>query len=639
MDDCTPYIGYQFNEFYGCMEFIKITTNNELENYNHPLTTGYNEIPFTDTRGYISGGMKFIESENMFQHINSTHMATYLRYLEIPDEANVVVKSDGYMADKLILSERQLISDMDIWNHPDVYKKHLITYPKLAKYIKNIPSELALQLLDKDLSTIEHIENPTEEMCIKAVSQQPHLIYKIKNATMNVYKALIKKSAYAINYITPIDTNTMLELVEYSPEILKYVTSHDDVKEMVVSKNGSYLQYITNKTKKICDLAYKNTPEAIQHIPNNLKTYDMCMLAVAHDYQLFSHVPQKFMNNDLCLYVLIRDPHLISKIHEPTDEMYLECSKTIPALLGKINNKTLIKDVDPLEIIKIDPTHLKNISEPTYEMCFEAVSKNGKLLDIVPDELLDENICLAGVKTDGNVLQYIPELFQTENVCTTALKNCTESFKYIKNKTNKIIEFVLNLNYYLINHIQDIITDIDFLYRMKLLCASKCGLSLQFIKNPTHQMCAYAVEQNYKALKFVPRHLLDDDLLDCALLKNGKAIKYISDQTKIMCEEAVENNPLAIKHVNEKFLTEELCINAIREDYKALGKIKNQTIEMCLIAVRINERAIKYVRDLDGEKCCHLWCLNPKIIDHIDIPFLKNACINIEQEFIATFVF
>lgn len=639
MDDCTPYIGYQFNEFFGCMEFIKITTNNELENYNNLLHDGYNEIEFSENYGHISGGIKFVEHENMLQQINSTHMATYIRYVEIPDDANVIVKNDCYMADKLILAERQLISDLDIWTQPHLYKEQITKYPKLVKYIKNIDKDLELILVSKDPSVIEYIENPSEETCIKAVTIQPYLINKIKNPSMDIYKALIKKNAYAINFITPLPEEIMFELIDHNSAVLKYLHSCENLKEIVVSKNGLLLDHISNKTKKLCEIAFKNNPEAIMYIPNYLKTYDMCIKAVEYDYLLFNYVPQQFMNNDLCLRVLDHNPHLLNQIKNPTDEMYLKCSTTIPSLLSKIKNKSIIKDIDPLEIIKIDPNYIKNISEPTYEMCLEAISKNGQLLSIIPLELQNEQMYLMAVKNDGTSIKYIPEEFHKENVCIEALNNNIEAFQYIKNKTNNVIEHLLSLNYCLINHVQDIIIDDNFLQKMKLLCAMKYGLSLQFIKNPSHQMCAYAIEQNYKALQFVPKHLWHDDLIDCALLKNGKALKYITNQNEVMCMEAIENNPLAIKYVDEKFLTNELYIHAIRGNYKAIGKIKNQEIELCLFAVKINEKAIKYIHNLNKELCVHLWCINHKIIEYVPRLDLKNACTQMEHEFVHTFVF
>lgn len=638
MDDCIPYTGYDFNEIFGCLEFIKITGTDEKENYSYPLHTGLNEIKFTENNGYIAGGIKFYESENMFQQINALYNATYIRYLQIPDDSNVVSKKECYMSDRILLLEKQLISELEIWNHPNLYKEHVMTYPKLAKYVKNMPSDISLQLLSKDITIIEHIENPTEEMCCIAVMKQPSLIHRIKNPTMPVYKALIGKFAYAINYITPASHDVIFELIDHNPEILKYLNNNDEVKEMAVHKNGLLLQHITNKTTKICDIAFKNNPGAIKFIPQNLRTRDMCINAVLHDHTLFDMVPQKFMDNDLCLFVLFKDPHLIEKINNPSDEMYLECSEAIPSLLGKIKDVSLIKDVDPLVILKLNPYHIKNIINPTYEMYFEAVSRVGQLLKLVPHALQDEMLCLAAVQNDGTSIEYIPTEHQTENICIKAIHQNINSFQYIINKTHTVCEYVLRSDYCCISKIQYIIEDNDFLEKMKLMCVSNDGLSLEFINDPTLDMCLYAIDQNYLAFKFVPKIFATDEVINFALSKNGLAIKYVVQQTELICIKAIKNNPLAIEFVNEKFLTDILCKEAIKKDYTCLSKIKKQPIEICLMAVKIDEKAIKHIHNLTKELCIHLWCINHKVTPHIKIAYLKNQCITMEQEFVSRYI-
>jgi hypothetical protein len=639
MNDCIPYTGYQFNEIFGCMEFIKITTTEEKENYSQQLYDGINEFKFTENYGHLSGGIKFHEFENIFEQLSTMYNAVYIRHVIIPDDANVVQKNDHFLADKIILSGRQLLSKIEILSNPDIYLKQLLKYPKIAKYVKNIPEDLGLELVTKDPSLIESIDNPTEEMCIRAVSKTPYYITKIKNRSMNIYKALIKNNAHAITYITPLPQNEMLELIDYNPEILRSINSSDnDTKEISLSKNGLYLQYILCKTKSMCEIAFLNNPNAIKFMPNNLKTYDMCLNAVMFNIDLFNEVPQEFMDNDLCLYVLTKDPQLISKIKEPTDLMYLECSKTNPSLLGKIKDSSLIKDMGPLEIIKVNPNHIKNVDNPTYEMCFEAVKKDGQLINIIPIEFQDEKMCITAAQNDGSSIKYLLSLKQTEQVCFEAINQNIQSFRYIRFLTENIVKYILNLNCEFIGEMQYLIEDNDFLKEMQMLCVNKCPMILKSIQYPTLEMCKKAVDGNYKSLQFVPDELLCDDLYNLALSQNAKALKYIKNQTENICDYAINNNPLAIKYVKNKFLTYDLCVTAIKKNYRAIEKIKLQNIELCLIAVMVNERAVSYIRNLDENMCIHLSIINYRVIPHIADKYLRNRCEYLTKQLIKDFM-
>jgi len=634
MDDCIPYTGEQFNNFYGCLKFIKITSNNELENYTYNLKNGLNEISFAEHYGSVSGGIKFYEADNLFQQIDNTYSATYIRYLTIPEDANVIVKKDHYLSDKVILHERQTIAGQALWQNPELYRDALLQFPKLAKYAQHIPLDLANILVKKNPEIIEFIDNPTEYICIEVVTNRPYLIKNIKNPTINVYKAALDKSPYTINHIMPIPTNIMLELIDYKPEIIKLCnTLSEDIKEILLQKDGLLIEHITPKTSKICDIALNNNIEAIRYIPDNFKTYDVCLKAVKHNKELFKCVPQKFMDDVMCLDILKQDPTMIKSIINPTNAMYLVCSATMPELLGKITDPSLIKHVDPLEIIKSNPHHIKNITDPTYELCYEAVKKVGILIQFVPTNMHDKQLCVAAVTNDGLALKYIEN--QTKEICMLALKNKPISYKHIKNRTNELYEYLLELDCTFIKEIQYYIKDDeDFLDKMQLYCVRKNGLLLKYLINPSYEMCLDAIKDNIEALEYIPNNLLTDNLLKYALSLNGLALKCVKQQTEIMCINAVNNNAMAIKYVDNEFLTEELCITAIKSNYKAFGEIINPSFELCLMAVKINPKTINYIKDLNLNKCFCLCAMNCKIIPYIKNNHLKNACIQIEQQFI-----
>jgi hypothetical protein len=633
MTEYIPFTGEQFNEFFGGMEFIKITTNDEKENYSHQLQDGYNELKFSENYGHISGGIKFHEMDNLITQLDKTYNAKYIRHIQIPDDADVMQKGEDYFANKIILSQKTLISDLEMWDDEKFCKNMLLNNPKAVKYVKHIPKELEVALVKKEPSIIEYIKEPSEEVCIETVKSAPYLINKIKQEfrTMNVYKAMIDKSIYSITYIsTTMSDEELCELFDYYPDIIKHVYK-ESVHIYAVNKNGLLLKDINKKTKELCETAFNNTPEAIKFMPANLKTYEMCVKAIAFDSKLFEHVPQSFMDNELCMPILCQNPHFIKQIKEPTDMMLLECSKTMPELIGKISDITMITNVEPLEIIKFNPSHIKNIEKPTYNMCYEAVKRCGDLINSIPIVFQDEKMCLGAVSNDGLAIKYLVSFRQSHNVCIKALEQNINSFRFIKFLTEPLIKMVLDADYNLIKDMQHIINDDKLLDNMKMMCVKKNGLSLQYILNPSYELCENAIAQNYKALKFVPIEIQCDALIRFSLIQDGNAIKYVKNQTKELCEMAIDNNPMAIGHVKGHSMMEELCMKAIKKNYKAIEKVKMQTIELCIFAVKVDEKAIIYIKDLDSIKFVHLWTINQNVVHHIRNPKMRaeyESCVD-----------
>ena len=387
------------------------------------------------------------------------------------------------------------------------------------------------------------------------------------------------------------------------------------------------------KTQHMCNIALENNIDAYRFVPITYKDYQISVKAVTHNMKLLEFVPQHLMNNELCLPLFKKDPNLLRHVLNPTDEMYLECSKTKPSLISKIKNTSLISNIDPLEIIRINPKHIHNIEKPTYEMYYMVVKQEGRLIEIVPEEFQDEKMCSAAVKNDPTALKLIKN--QSENVCIIAMKANIHTFEYVIKKTNKIFEYVLKLKSSFIKEAQDMIDDAAFLDSMISMCLKINGLLLQYIKNPTYDHCCDAVKQNYKTLRYVPEIWNDSIMANIALMVSPLALEFIKNQTRQMCIDSVEQDPMAIEFVQAQFLTEEMWFKAIKKNYRALGLNKTgQTIEMCLYAIHLHPQAINYIHDIEHEKIVFLWAMNPKIIHNIWNSTMKKRFEEMESHFI-----
>lgn len=650
-NDCIPFSGDLFNEIFGQNEFIKLTGDPEYEGYDHAkvLRDGINEYSITDTNGYVSGGIKFNEMEQLFDQLTApSGDKEYFRIVKIPYDATVVQKTDHYISNKLLLFERQKISDLAIWKYENTYKDHLLKKPALIKYIKNVSPEIALQLVKKQPNVIEHIENQTHEMCVIVLSESPHLFSKIHFPTYEMFKEVIKNKSHFIHQIrNQISEEQLYELFDINNDVLvalQYVLQsipyHINFKKYVVSKNGLLLELIKLQTQEICDIAFENNMLSFRYIVENFKTHDMCKRVLEYDIKAFHCIPQKFMNNELCLEYIKLDPHLIHQIVSPTDEMYMEASKKIPSVLSKVRNIALLDGIDPISIIKCNPLHIKNIVSPTYEMYFEAVKGNGSLLCIVPKEMMNDEIAMVGVKKNGEAIKYVPN--QYKELCFESLNQDSKNLAHIRIKNMEIYEFLILKDLNNIKLIQDFnrhadITngvDDDDMLKLQMYCVSKNGMLLSIVDNQNYDMCEIAINDNPNAIRFVADDLLDSDLCELAFAKDKNTFKNIKFKTLIMCRDAIDENPFNIKYIEAGFLTDKMCLYAINKNYKVLGTIKEQTIEMCMFAVKKNPMAINHVHNLTELKAIHLWAYNYRVVNCIKNIRVKNCMMKSHNELI-----
>jgi hypothetical protein len=86
-----------------------------------------------------------------------------------------------------------------------------------------------------------------------------------------------------------------------------------------------------------------------------------------------------------------------------------------------------------LEDIKIYPPNLKNCKNPTYEMCFEAVSRNGMTIQYVPKNYLNREIIIKAVSQNGMALQYIDDKLKTQEICEIAIKQNGAALQFANN--------------------------------------------------------------------------------------------------------------------------------------------------------------------------------------------------------------
>jgi hypothetical protein len=74
-------------------------------------------------------------------------------------------------------------------------------------------------------------------------------------------------------------------------------------------------------------------------------------------------------------------------------------------------------------------------------------------------------------------------------------------------------------------------------------------LNIQKKVNPTYNQCLLAVSINGLVLKYIPKHLVNNELITCAVKQNGLALQYVdyNKKTDEICRLAIIQNPNALQ--------------------------------------------------------------------------------------------
>lgn len=208
-----------------------------------------------------------------------------------------------------------------------------------------------------------------------------------------------------------------------------------------------------------------------------------------------------------------------------------------------------------LEQIKKNPNNIKDIENPTEDLCIYAIRIDYRVLRFINNQSI--NVCTKAIKINYKSLKYVKD--QTIPIIIHAIRINPKAFKYIDDQNDKIYEICAGINYKIIDY-------------------------AKFPRN---------IE------RYIPDHLKYKYLSDKEIYMDMKRthsysfIKFIDDPSFNLCKMVIDINICNLNFIQNP--TIELCSYAIKKDYCSLRYIKNQTLELCILAININRKAIEYV--------------------------------------------
>lgn len=155
--------GSEFNELFSSLLFIKVMDANEsyIQRYEDGLNVKDTSAP----------AFKAIDDCFHFAEINdlATHMDTYqaeikleyVKYVHVHDDAQVYFKQFAIVADKIYLSEKTKISDLEDWHDEEFCMRSVKLNPHVLKFIGSQSEKLCIEAVRKNAKALAHVNNKT----------------------------------------------------------------------------------------------------------------------------------------------------------------------------------------------------------------------------------------------------------------------------------------------------------------------------------------------------------------------------------------------------------------------------------------------------------------------------------------------
>ncbi len=358
------YSGEQFIQLYPNTKFYKLTNEKEIHNgfiYSDGLNV--DTIPFNSEKICTPGGLYFTEYAKIYMWINyNCELMQWVREVTIPQDALVCVEDDGFKANKIILSQRIPLKDLNIWNDPIMSLLAVRLNPSTLEYVHDQTYDLCLQCVLTNSFTLQYIKNQTQDICLETLKFDGLAIKYIRKQNLELCKQAVKTNGLALKYVQ--DEYKTLEICR-----------------LAIESNAYSLQYVKQEyqTPKMCKRAVKLKPFAFIFIKPELQTLKLCEQAVRANGCLLKYVKSELKTPYICKCAIKSNCFALGYVDDQDEKICLEAVK--------LNGHSLIY-----------------VRQQTPKICYDAVKKTPNSLQHVKQIFKTKELSSIVIKTKPDKL-------------------------------------------------------------------------------------------------------------------------------------------------------------------------------------------------------------------------------------------
>lgn len=292
----------------------------------------------------------------------------------------------------------------------------------------------------------QHTYMQTPESCEQSIKVWAASIAYVRDEfiTFDLCKKAVKKDGYAIrninrNLLTPEEYYELaLIAVKQNPFSFSEVPGDIQTQELcdVAVKSGCWaLPYCYRgfRTPELCLSAVSRNGQTLKHVPEEHITYELCLAAINSGYECMEYIPKEYITPELCKAAVEASGRNIE--HIPKEYITSE--------IGLIAVKTKAKH----ELFSMAGRNIRFIPTEhiTKEIILEALRDSAHAYELIPKELLNDEIYEAILEVEPACIMYMP---QTPKLIIKALKADIRIIQCIKkvNMTPEVAKYILSVS-------------------------------------------------------------------------------------------------------------------------------------------------------------------------------------------------
>lgn len=239
------------------------------------------------------------------------------------------------------------------------------------------------------------------------------------------------------------------------PSHYEFMLVDTEAVRLAAVKNTAYnITLMEEPSVDVCMAAIYRQPSIIKEIKN--PTEEMILIAILNGYyDAFMLVDNP--SYELCRAVVFQNEYTIDWVTNPSDELLLhviskETQYSNPiARCRTFKNMTSFSNNVMRALVDKNYRNIQYLNQDTY-MKEYALSKSPMSIKYIHDPTYE--MCMQAVSGHGGVLQYIEN--QTIEMCDVALNTSPLSFRWIKTQTPELCKKAVSLHPYNIIYVNDL---------------------------------------------------------------------------------------------------------------------------------------------------------------------------------------
>ena len=401
-------------------------------------------------------------------------------------------------------------------------------------------------------------------------------LYKLYDLNYNIFQLLPYKLRNNEKFVLPIVSNRANQFKFVS----KKLRATESVVIAAISNRGYQLCYankILKSNPRIVLLAVKNNLDALKYadysLTNNynfmletIKLYDNCYIYASERLQMnyVFNIAAVQINGNVYL--------LLNNIMKQKIKIIFEAIKNQYKIINYINKELLLDRQFYIKLLTINPKiicDVPDIYKDDFEIFTLAINIDGVNIMYASDNLKDnDELGYLAVTNTGYSIRFLSDrLKYSYSFMKISLTDDAKNIIYLTNIEDiELIKMAIASNTHKYVNIYMYLSNLFKINKEIILLSLKTdNKTIKYIEKHLfdNDIIRISITCIHDAIKYIPIHLLNEDIIKTSVTIFGSSIIYVPESflTNELCEIAIAKNIKNIMFINKKYINKHMIIS------------------------------------------------------------------------------